>query len=145
MKDIEKKYTNGDVTIRWQPSKCIHSTVCFRGLPNVFDPRKRPWITPEGVASEIIIEQVKKCPSGALSIVDIAGNQIKQNSTMENSTNTLVEVNANGPLCVHGTLLVKDASGNTVEKMNKTFFCRCGASSNKPYCDGAHKKNGFQG
>jgi uncharacterized Fe-S cluster protein YjdI/CDGSH-type Zn-finger protein len=143
MKDIIKHYTNGEVTIVWQPSKCIHSTVCFRGLPGVFDPRRRPWITPEGVASEAIIDQVKKCPSGALSIADIAA---KQKPIMENqATNTLVEVNVNGPLCVHGTLTVKDALGNSVEKMNKTFFCRCGASSNKPYCDGSHKKNGFQG
>jgi uncharacterized Fe-S cluster protein YjdI len=141
---MTKRYTNGEVTILWQPSKCIHSAVCFRGLPNVFDPRKRPWITPEGVPSEIIVEQVKKCPSGALSIVDIAGNQNKQEHTMENQA-TLVEVIANGPLCVHGTISVKDASGNAVEKSNKTFLCRCGASSNKPYCDGTHKKNGFQG
>ena len=143
MKDIEKKYTNGEVNIHWQPSKCIHSTVCFRGLPNVFDPRKRPWITPEGVASEIIIEQVKKCPSGALSIMDIAGNQNKQKPIMGNQT--LVEVIANGPLCVQGTISVKDASGSLVEKLNKTFLCRCGGSSNKPYCDGTHKRNGFQG
>jgi uncharacterized Fe-S cluster protein YjdI len=68
MKNITKKYTNGDVTIVWQTEKCIHSGICFRGLPEVFDPRKRPWITPEGIPSEKIIEQVKKCPSGALSI-----------------------------------------------------------------------------
>jgi len=70
MKNITKKYTNGDVTIVWQTEKCIHSGICFRGLPEVFDPRKRPWITPEGVASEKIIEQVKRCPSGALSILE---------------------------------------------------------------------------
>jgi uncharacterized Fe-S cluster protein YjdI len=68
MKSVTKKYTNGDVTIVWQNEKCIHSGICFRGLPNVFDPRRRPWITPEGVSSETIIEQVKKCPSRALSI-----------------------------------------------------------------------------
>jgi uncharacterized Fe-S cluster protein YjdI len=68
MKSITKKYTNGDVTIIWKPDLCAHSGICFRGLPNVFDPRKRPWITPEGVSSESIVEQVKKCPSGALSI-----------------------------------------------------------------------------
>lgn len=68
MKSVTKKYTNGDVTIIWQNEKCIHSAICFKGLPEVFDPKKRPWITPEGVASDKIIEQVKRCPSGALSI-----------------------------------------------------------------------------
>lgn len=67
MKDITKKYSNGEVTIVWKPNLCIHSARCFHGLGEVFDPRKRPWITPEGSTTEKIIEQVKQCPSGALS------------------------------------------------------------------------------
>ncbi|MEK6783805.1 MAG: (4Fe-4S)-binding protein [Bacteroidota bacterium] len=67
MKDITKKYTNGEVTIGWRPNMCIHSAICFKGLGEVFDPQKRPWITPEGANTERIIDQVKKCPSGALS------------------------------------------------------------------------------
>ena len=67
MKDITKKYTNGEVTIVWKPGVCIHSGICFRGLPEVFDPRKRPWITPEASTTEKIVGQVKLCPSGALS------------------------------------------------------------------------------
>ena len=66
-KDITKHYTNGEVTIVWKPATCIHSTICFRGLPDVFDTRKRPWVTPEGAETQAIIEQVKQCPSGALS------------------------------------------------------------------------------
>ena len=67
MKEITKKYSNGEVTIVWKPNLCIHSGICFRGLGEVFDPRQRPWITPEGSTTEKIVEQVKKCPSGALS------------------------------------------------------------------------------
>jgi uncharacterized Fe-S cluster protein YjdI len=70
MKEITKKYTNGEVTILWEPSICIHSGICFRGLGEVFDPRKRPWITMEKSKSEKIVSQVKKCPSGALSIIN---------------------------------------------------------------------------
>lgn len=66
MKDITKNYTNGEVTIVWKPNMCAHSGICFKGLGEVFDPRKRPWITPKGSTTEKIIEQVKKCPSGAL-------------------------------------------------------------------------------
>ena len=61
------KYSNGEVTIVWQPHLCIHSGNCARGLPEVFKPREKPWIVPEGSVTEKIIEQVKKCPSGALS------------------------------------------------------------------------------
>ena len=70
MKDITKKYTNGEVTIVWKPATCIHSTICWKratGLPEVFNPMERPWIKPEGACTERIVEQVKKCPSGALS------------------------------------------------------------------------------
>lgn len=63
------KYSNGEVTIVWQPQLCIHSGNCARGLPEVFKPREKPWIAPEGSTTEKIIEQVKKCPSGALSII----------------------------------------------------------------------------
>ena len=64
------KYSNAEVTILWQPNKCIHSGICFRGLPTVFDPRKKPWINPEEASMQAIVEQVKKCPSGALSILN---------------------------------------------------------------------------
>ena len=68
MKSVKKKYTNGEVTIVWQNEKCIHSGICFRGLSEVFDPGKRPWITPEKSSNEKIIQQVRRCPSGALSL-----------------------------------------------------------------------------
>lgn len=61
------KYSNGEVTIVWQPHLCIHSGNCFRGLPEVFKPKQKPWITPEDSTTKKIIAQVKKCPSGALS------------------------------------------------------------------------------
>ena len=67
MKEVTKKYTNGEVTIVWKSALCIHSAICFKGLPEVFDPREHPWIRPEGSSSEKIIAQVKICPSGALS------------------------------------------------------------------------------
>ena len=70
MKDITKKYSNGEITIVWKPSMCTHSTNCWKGkaaLPEVFNPMEKPWITPEGSTTERIKEQINKCPSGALS------------------------------------------------------------------------------
>ncbi len=63
------KYTNGEVTIVWRPDTCIHSTLCWKGLKEVFNPAKRPWIEPMGATTDQIIEQVRKCPSGALNYV----------------------------------------------------------------------------
>ena len=66
---ITKRYTNGEVTVVWQPALCIHSGICARGLPQVFDPAKRTWVTIDGATTQEIVNQVKKCPSGALSYV----------------------------------------------------------------------------
>lgn len=65
--DIKKEYTNGDLTIIWQPSLCIHSGICTKTLPNVYHPKERPWITMENATTEELIAQIKTCPSGALS------------------------------------------------------------------------------
>ena len=66
-KDIIKRYSNGDITVIWQPSVCVHSGICARGLPKVFDPRRRPWVVLDDHTTQQIIDQVDACPSGALS------------------------------------------------------------------------------
>jgi uncharacterized Fe-S cluster protein YjdI len=142
MKDITKKYTNGEVTIVWKPNECIHSGMCFRGLGTVFNPQARPWITPEGATTEKIIEQVKKCPSGALSYFL---NRDADEGSVKVEAETIVEPTPNGPLLVYGNVTIKDANGQLTRKSNVTAFCRCGGSQNKPFCDGTHRKNGFEG
>lgn len=142
MKDITKKYTNGEVTIVWKPVDCIHSGICFRELGDVFDPRKRPWITPEHSTTEAIIAQIKKCPSGALSYY--LNRDVAEDSPVNVEAETIVETISNGPLMVYGNVSVKSAGGIITKKANATAFCRCGASQNKPFCDGSHKKIGFQ-
>jgi uncharacterized Fe-S cluster protein YjdI len=54
------KYSNGEVTIIWQPGLCIHSGRSFRGLPEVFKLKEKPWIKPDGSTTEKIIAQVKR-------------------------------------------------------------------------------------
>lgn len=66
--DVVKRYSNGEITVVWQPSLCVHSAICARGLPKVFDPRRRPWVVLDGFDSATIVDQVERCPSGALSI-----------------------------------------------------------------------------
>ena len=139
MHPIRKTYTAGDVTVVWQPALCIHSRKCFHGLPQVFDPGQRPWVRTEGTPVEDIIEQVKRCPSGALSI---EGSPRAPASPADPTTATLLR---NGPLLVNGSLKVVDADGQVTMREGVTAFCRCGASKNKPYCDGSHNAAGFTG
>ncbi|GAB1449440.1 (4Fe-4S)-binding protein [Bacteroidota bacterium] len=62
-----KTYTNGEITIVWESSKCIHSGNCVKNNPAVFKPKEKPWIHPENSSSKEIMETINKCPSGALS------------------------------------------------------------------------------
>ena len=66
--NIKKEYTNGEVTVLWQSAKCIHSGVCVKNLHQVFNPQVSAWINLSAGSTAGIIETVKKCPSGALSI-----------------------------------------------------------------------------
>jgi uncharacterized Fe-S cluster protein YjdI len=63
-------YNNADITVIWKPELCIHSAICARGLPAVFDPRRRPWVDMSQATTLQIVDQVKKCPSGALSYTE---------------------------------------------------------------------------
>ncbi|MCG3118689.1 MAG: hypothetical protein ALAOOOJD_00943 [bacterium] len=67
MRSVRKEYTNGVITIVWQNALCIHSGNCVRGLPAVFDTNASPWINAVGATMEEIVNQVQKCPSGALT------------------------------------------------------------------------------
>jgi uncharacterized Fe-S cluster protein YjdI len=140
LKEIIKEYTNGEVTVVWQPSKCIHSTICFRELPEVFDPNKRPWVNAAGANTETIVAQVRRCPSGALSFFMNSG-EIREPVA---DTQMSAEVVPNGPLLVYGTVKVRLKSGAEVIKTGTTAFCRCGGTTSAPYCDGTHAKIGFK-
>ena len=70
MEEIVKEYKKGNLTIVWKPGLCIHSTMCWKeatGLPTVFNPFEKPWIKPENADTDVLVAQIKKCPSGALS------------------------------------------------------------------------------
>jgi uncharacterized Fe-S cluster protein YjdI len=140
MKDITKHYTNGELTIAWKPTKCIHAAECVKALPEVYDPQRKPWIIAEGASTQDLKNQIAKCPSGALSYF-MNGEENKEEANLE----TKIEVLENGPLLIYGTLKVTDKDGNAESKNRTTAFCRCGTSKNKPYCDGAHIKAGFKG
>jgi uncharacterized Fe-S cluster protein YjdI len=140
MSGLKKEYSNGEITIVWQPALCIHCGDCAQGLPKVFQPRERPWIKIDQATTAELKGQVDKCPSDALSYY-----MNNKETNMENSetAHLNVDVIANGPLLVRGTICIKHKDGTEEIKENKCSLCRCGASSNKPFCDGSHKTISF--
>ncbi len=136
---MKKKYTNGEVTVVWNPGLCIHSGNCARDLDAVFNPDVRPWINMDGGTSEQIVAQVANCPSGALSILE----EVKS----ENSLVSIVPVQvlADGPLRIPGPCVITLVDGTEEKREKDAFLCRCGHSTKKPFCDGSHKREGFKG
>lgn len=121
MKEQEKvrTYTHGDVTVEWRAHKCIHSEICWHGLPRVFNPKERPWIRPENASSDSLIAQVHRCPSGALSI---AGEERVTPSEMK------------------GIIAEKSPQEVVLEKEKRYAWCACGRSDKQPFCDGTHQE-----
>jgi uncharacterized Fe-S cluster protein YjdI len=72
---MTKHYKKEDITVVWKPELCTHSAICARGLNSVFKPREKPWIQPEGASKEEIVQQVLKCPSKALSILEMNSSE----------------------------------------------------------------------
>ena len=66
-KPIVKHYTSGEITVVWKPDLCVHSGICARGLPLVFNPTRRPWVETQHATTEDIVQQVDRCPSKALT------------------------------------------------------------------------------
>lgn len=138
MADLKKSYTKDNLKVIWEPSKCIHSGICARGLAEVFKPSERPWINLENASVKEITTQIDACPSGALSY------------EMEGQTNDsalkqlpVLEVVPGGPIILKSSCRVVMKDGSEEMKENRVALCRCGASSNKPYCDGNHKTIDF--
>lgn len=61
------EYKNGDLAVIWMPKKCIHSGICVKMLPQVYNPKDRPWIKVENATTQELKDQIEQCPSGALS------------------------------------------------------------------------------
>lgn len=138
-----REFTNGEITVIWKQHKCIHSAVCVKRLPAVFNPAHRPWVIIQGSDTESIRTTIDLCPSGALTyrMNDEAAEQ-------ENNTppihHTQIKVVPNGPLLINGPAEIVDQNGKKENKSIIFALCRCGASHNKPYCDGTHNFIGFK-
>lgn len=122
------------VTIRFDASKCIHSRHCVLDRPDVFVPNVAgEWIHPDRATPEEIANIAVNCPSGAITYERLDGGLGEQAPIV----NT-VRVRENGPLAFHAALSIGGA-----DPVLRATLCRCGASRNKPYCDGSHAAAGF--
>ena len=134
-----RTYANQSIEVEWEPRLCIHSEHCVRGLGEVFNRDRRPWVQVEGVDADRIAATVSTCPTGALQF-----RRLDEGPGEEPPSQTTIEPQPNGPLFVRGRLRIVDGDGSVIREDTRVALCRCGASENKPFCDGSHRTVGFR-
>jgi len=139
MKAKVLSYGGEAATVSYDLKRCIHAAECVHGLPQVFDPKRKPWVLPDEASPDELLQVVTACPTGALHVErkDGGGGEATP------SKNT-ARIEADGPVYVLGDIEIAGAGDESILHDTRVAFCRCGASENKPLCDGAHAKAGFR-
>jgi CDGSH-type Zn-finger protein/uncharacterized Fe-S cluster protein YjdI len=134
-----REYEGKDIVVRYDFKRCIHAEECVKGLPGVFVRERRPWVDPDAAAADEVAEVVMLCPTGALWFERRDGGMAEPVP----EKNTAV-VSPDGPVNLNGDIAVVSAAREVVEETKRVSLCRCGASSNKPFCDGSHTDISFE-
>ncbi len=133
----EKIYQGKDISIHDNRVICSHAAECVELLSSVFRLEERPWIDPDRAELNSIIEVIKKCPSGALSY------SINEKHYRDQDREPAIQIAQNGPYDVIGNVVLKVEEELQPPSKEHYSLCRCGASKNKPFCDGAHRDINF--
>ena len=131
-KDRLDSYVGKKITIQDNRAICAHAGICTDSMPSVWRMRVEPWIDPDAGDVEAIIETIKKCPSGALSY------SIESREHRDQDRSPEVFISKDGPYDVVGGIELKDVPRAEGASTENYTLCRCGASKNKPFCDGTH-------
>ena len=159
-----RRYKNDEITVYWKPSACVHASYCYRELIEVFDPSRRPWVDMNGSTTAKIIEVVNLCPTEALawkwnddeknrSVGSDQLNHIKfRRPELMNTDDTFpeqqpvsVKIMVDGPVVLKGSFTLAYHKNKKEVNESMISICRCGASDHQPFCDGQHRKIGFNG
>jgi uncharacterized Fe-S cluster protein YjdI len=134
-----RTYVGDAIEVLWEPRLCIHVRNCVSRLPQVFDPEVRPWVVVDAADADAVAAAIESCPTGALHYRRLDGGRQEQQPA-----ETTVEPRPNGPLFVRGAVRIVDGDGRLIREDTRVALCRCGASENKPFCDGSHRRIGFE-
>ncbi len=127
------------IDVEWDGRLCIHIAECGQAKGDLFVGGRKPWCQPDLVSDEEVTEVVERCPSGSLTYTAKDGSA-KETADKENT----VVVIYKGPLFVRGELEIEGIADDMPGVDFRAALCRCGQSSNKPFCDNSHEKVNFQ-
>ncbi len=138
MKDKLHVFEGPAITVTWSKRRCIHVAECVRGQPYVFEPGRVPWVDPTQASADRVAEVVRRCPTGALHFERHDGGAPEPVP----GANVVVP-DPDGPLYLTGDIEVVAEDGAPVVRDTRVALCRCGATKNRPFCDGSHWDEGF--
>jgi CDGSH-type Zn-finger protein/uncharacterized Fe-S cluster protein YjdI len=128
-----------DVLLRFDTQRCIHARRCVLGEPEVFLANTPgAWLFPDQATPERIAIVAAQCPSGAVTYERLDGGPNEAAPRVN-----VLRVRENGPLAVLAEMHIAGEEGRGGSTFRATL-CRCGASNNKPFCDGSHNAAGFK-
>lgn len=133
-----KTYRGKDIDVTFDLKRCIHSAECGRRLQSVFDVNKRPWAQPDNAPADQVQDAIDHCPSGALNYVRHDGGPQE-----EQPAKNLIVVTDSGEYRLRGDVQLTTMAGEIVTEEYRLALCRCGQSSNKPFCDNMHREARF--
>lgn len=134
-----RTYETDAIRVHWDSARCIHTGICLRALPQVFDTGRRPWVDVEAADADAIAETVERCPTGALRYERLDGAPGD-----EPRRPTVALPIPDGPVLLVGDLLVEGPDGEELAHENRLTLCRCGLSRNQPFCDNSHMRRGWE-
>lgn len=124
----------GDITIRFDTRRCIHSRHCVLDAPSVFRANtKGAWLHPEASPLEHVVRVAHNCPSGAITY------QRHDGASQETPPEVnVIRVREDGPYAVAANVSMTESA------ITRATLCRCGQSKNKPFCDNSHRAASFK-
>lgn len=132
-------YAGKSVVIHYDAKRCIHAAECVRGAPRVFDPDAKPWIAPDNATLDELTAVVARCPTGALTAQAVDGTPLEAPPARNTAA-----VQARGPIYLRARVVFPGGEHASLVEYTRVALCRCGASRNKPFCDGSHTRAGFE-
>ena len=135
----QRTYETDSIRVHWDSARCIHTGICLRRLPAVFDVQARPWVDLGGDDADAVADAVSRCPTGALRYERLDGAEQEQPSRP-----TVVLPIENGPLLMVGDLDVTTPDGEQITHENRLTLCRCGMTRNQPFCDNSHLRRNWK-
>ena len=131
--DGRRTFEGEDITILDVRRLCAHAAVCTDNLPRVFDVTRPRWIDPDAAPADDIADVVARCPSGALAYA-VGDDPEPVQPHLEPG----IRCSRGASYVVTGGVEVVGADGRPYARRERVTLCRCGASRNKPFCDGSH-------